>query len=260
MQKRKITQISLLSIGVLLVLFTYFFYPTVNKEKFMNVETLEEKLNLQEEIDKLEVKEKNLLKKIEETKNLLSLGKELKKDALKNLKEDLNETLSQLDQMKTSLNKGKRMEATDGDENNTFKNVEYEGFYDLNNPFTVKATDAYFDSEEPDIVYMSNMHVTLHLKDNRIVIITSDKGKYNKVTYDCYFVDNVKATDGETIILSKNLDLLASQDAATIYNEVYLTDERGSLRADKVDYDFNRKYYNISMFSINKKVEVKLTQ
>ena len=104
---------------------------------------------------------------------------------------------------------------------------------------------------------MTNMEVTIEMQDGRIIVITSDKGIYNKNTYDCYFQDNVKATDGETILLSENIDLLASQDTAVIYNNVILTDDRGYLLADKVDYDFKTKYYKISMFN-DKRIKVKL--
>ena len=103
------------------------------------------------------------------------------------------------------------------------------------------------------------MQVTLYINDKRTVVITSDKGSYNKITYDCFFEDNVKATDGKTIILSKNLDLLATEDSAVAYNNVYLTNDNGFLRADKVDYNFETKYYNISMFG-NKKVKAKFIQ
>ena len=101
------------------------------------------------------------------------------------------------------------------------------------------------------------MRVTLLLDDEKIIIITSDKGSYNKITYDCFFEENVKATDGETSILADNLDLLASEDSATVYNNVVLTNDRGSLRADKVDYDFETKYYHVYMFD-NKKVKIKV--
>ena len=37
---------------------------------------------------------------------------------------------------------------------------------------------------------MKKMHVTIFLDGGRIIKITSDKGKYNKVTYDSYFEDN----------------------------------------------------------------------
>ena len=96
-------------------------------------------------------------------------------------------------------------------ESTAFENIEYKGIYDLNKPFKVKSEKAYILNEDPDIVYMQNMHVILYLNDERIVNITSDKGKYNKVTYDCFFEQNVKATDGSTKIFAENLDLLAAK-------------------------------------------------
>ena len=146
---------------------------------------------------------------------------------------------------------------TDSEEHNTFENVEYKGLYDINKPFKVKAEKAYILINNPDVVYMTNMSVTLDIDDGRVVIITSDKGKYNKVTYDCFFENNVKAIDGETTVLAENLDLLATEDSATVYNNVFLTNDNDSLRADKVYYDFETKYYHISMFS-NEKVKIKL--
>ena len=140
-----------------------------------------------------------------------------------------------------------------------FENIEYQGLYDLDKPFSVKSEKAHILDEEPDIVYMTNMNVKIHMTDGRIVVITSDSGRYNKSTYDCFFENNVKATDGETVILSENLDLLSSDESATAYNDVILTNENGSLQADKVDYNFETKYYKISMYD-NKKVKVKLIQ
>ena len=68
----------------------------------------------------------------------------------------------------------------DENETTTFKNVEYRGTYDFDKTFEVKSEDAYILYEEPDIVYMNNMHVVLYLTDGRIVNIVSKKGKYNK--------------------------------------------------------------------------------
>ena len=146
---------------------------------------------------------------------------------------------------------------TDSEEHNTFENVEYKGLYDINKPFKVKSEKAYILIKNPDVVYMTNMSVTLDMDDGRVVIITSNKGKYNKVTYDCFFENNVKAIDGETTVLAENLDLLATEDSATVYNNVFLTNDSGSLRADKVYYDFETNHYQISMFS-DKKVKIKL--
>ena len=129
-----------------------------------------------------------------------------------------------------------------------FENIEYQGLYDLDKPFSVKSEKAHILDEEPDIVYMTNMNVVLYLKDERIVRIISNRGRYNKATYDCFFEENVRATDGETKIFSENLDLLATENFVKIYNSVKLNHSTGSLRADKIDYDFETKYFKVSMF------------
>jgi len=140
---------------------------------------------------------------------------------------------------------------------NTFENIEYKGIYNFVNPFSVNSEEAYILAENPDVLYMTNMKVSINMKDGRIIVVKSDSGKYNKVTYDCFFIDNVKATDGDTVVFSENLDLLATEDSAHIYNDVFLTNDKGSLRADKVDYNFETKYYKVSMFD-NTKVKIKL--
>jgi len=142
-------------------------------------------------------------------------------------------------------------------QNTVFENIKYEGIYDLDKTFTIQAEEAFILNEDTDIVYMNNMHVILHLNDGRIVNITSTKGRYNKATYDCFFENDVKATDGETEIFSDNLDLLANENSVKIYNNVYLNYITGSLQADKIDYDFETKYFRVSMFD-DKTIKVKV--
>ena len=192
---KRIVQLSLISIGLFLILATYFLYPKIIKNKFLEEEIVEDAVT------------------------------------------------------KTDI--------TDSKWRNTFENVEYKGLYDTNKSFKVKADKAYILIKDPDIIYMTNMYVTLHMDDGRVIIITSDKGRYNKVSYDCFFENNVKAIDGETTILAENLDLLATEDSAAVYNNVFLTNDKGSLRADKVYYDFETKYYHVSMFN-DEKVKIKL--
>ena len=190
---KKIVQLSLISIGLFLILTTYFLYPKFLKEK---------------------AAKEGMIK----TDNIID-----SKDGKRNL----------------------------------FENVEHKGFYDVDKPFTVKSEKAYILIKESDVVYMTNMHVTLEIDDGRIIIITSDNGSYNKASYDCFFENNVKAVDGETTVFADNLDLLATEDTATVYNNVFVINENDSLRADKVYYDFETKYYQISMFN-DKKVKIKL--
>jgi len=136
----------------------------------------------------------------------------------------------------------------DDRQSTAFENVKYNGLYN-NKTFTVQADKAHMLKENATIVYMNNMHVIMHLDDGRILNITSNKGSFNKETYDCLFENNVYATDGETEIFSKNLDLLATKNSIEVYNDVKLNYTTGSLQADKIDYDFETKYFKVSMFN-----------
>ena len=153
----------------------------------------------------------------------------------------------------------KKETTIDSKKSNTFKNVEYKGLYNTNTPFTVKSEVAHILKSDPDLINMTFMKTIIEMNDGRIIIITSDRGKYNKSTYDSYFEGNVKLTDGKTIVLSENLDLLASEDYAYIYNDVSITNESGFLLADKIDYNFETEKYNISMFN-NDKVKAKIIE
>ena len=183
-KKQRQIQLVLISIGLLLFVLTYLYYPTIVKDKLLK------------------------------------------------------------DQ---SVNKDFKAVATE-DQITVFEDMEYRGLYDIDKPFKVKSGTAYILNEEPDIVYMENMHVILYLNDERIINIESDKGRYNKVTYDCFFEQNVKATDGSIKIYAENLDLLATENFAEIYNNVNLDYATGYLLADRIDYNFETKNFKVSMF------------
>jgi len=156
------------------------------------------------------------------------------------------------------LSIGKDFEKTvSAEEMTTFDTLEYKGLYDFDKPFKVKSKKAYILNEEPDIVYMDAMHVILYLTDGRIVNITSDKGRYNKATYDCFFEQNVKATDGSTKIFAENLDLLATKNFLEIYNNVSLDNTTGYVEADKINYNFETKHFKILMFD-DKSIKMKI--
>jgi len=152
--------------------------------------------------------------------------------------------------VKINNNQDSQLEMLESDDqDSSFEYVEYEGFYNLNKPFVVKSEKALILNEQPDIVYMTNMHVILHLDNGTVLNIVSNKGTFNKVTYDCFFVDKVKATDGETEILAKNLDLLATKNSIEIYNNVVVNYSTGAFEADKVKYDFETKSLKASMYN-----------
>ena len=198
MKYGKKIQLSLLSIGIILFVLTYFYYPDMKKKQLLIEQNVEN-------------------------------------------------------------NKKEPISGATADQYTSFENIEYTGLYDFNKPFKVNSEKAYTLKSNTDVVYMSNMHVIMYLEDGRIVNITSDKGSYNKLNYDCYFEQNVKATDGSTEILAQNLDLLATDNAAEIYNNVSLKDPNGSLQADNIKYNFETKSFKVSMFK-DELVKMKVVQ
>jgi lipopolysaccharide export system protein LptA len=190
-QQRSI-QFALLSIGLLLIIATYFYFPSIKKDKVLKYQSANK-----------------------ETQRI--------------------------------------------DESTYFEKLEYKGLYDFDKPFNVKSNEAYILNSDPDIVHMKNMHVTLYLSDNRIVEITSLKGKYNKENYNCFFEQEVLASDGETTITAENIDLIATKSIMKVYNDVNLNNTTSSLRADKIDYNFETKYFKVSMFD-DKEIKMKVTQ
>ena len=159
-----------------------------------------------------------------------------------------------------NLQKNEMVESSNEKAENLFEKVTYEGIYQIENPFVIKAEKAKILSEEPSIVHMNSMKVTITLKSGEIVMITSDAGRYDKINYDIFFEGNVKAIHKDTELLSDNLDLLSDQHAK-IYNNVVLEDKNtGYLKADLIKYDFDSKKYKISMYENKKKIKAKLIE
>ena len=191
-RKQQKAQLVLISIGLLLILLTYLYYPYMNKNKLQDDQFVQ-------------------------------------KDSEKTL----------------------------NDAQSTFENVEYEGITSTKQRFSVKSESAYIQDKNPNLVIMKKMRVELYLKDGRIVTIISDHGKYHKESHDCWFEENVVADDGETKIFANNLDLLATENFVKIYQQVKLIHPTGTLQADQVDYDFETKYFKVSMFD-EKTVKMKV--
>tara|TARA_Y100000590_G_scaffold58059_1_gene61229 strand:- start:2238 stop:2828 length:591 start_codon:yes stop_codon:yes gene_type:complete len=194
-KKQQGIQLALVSIGILLIIATYFYFPSIKKDKIL--------------------KDQSIIKETQKAER--------------------------------------------DDESTFFEKLEYKGLYDLDKPFNVKSNEAYILKNDPDVVYMKNMHVTLYLSENRIVKITSLKGRYNKENYNCFFEQDVIATDGETTITAENIDLIATKSIMKVYNDVNLNNATSSLQADKIDYNFETKYFKVSMFD-DKEIKMKVTQ
>ena len=262
---RKTIQISLVSFGLLLILSTYFIYPLIKEKTFKAEQVFEENI-IETETNKYlgEWASSKLGKKGLEKQNYIDeiikadMEEAGSEDVFRKLKKDFEAASIPIEDSEIRNQMEKALVAkNESEETTTFENIKYKG-ETSDNTFTIKSEKANILSGDPDIVYMDNMHVTIFLKDRTVVII-SDKGRYNKANYNIFFENNVEATDGETVLYSDNLDLISAEEKAIVYNGVRVIDEKSSLLADKIHYDFETKFYRISMFN-NEKVKVKLVE
>ena len=81
----------------------------------------------------------------------------------------------------------------------------------------------------------------------------------SSVVWWLYWLEITATNDEETEIYADNLDLFASNDLASVYNNVFVTNKESYLKADKIDYNFEKKNYQISMYS-DKRIKIKLTE
>ena len=64
---------------------------------------------------------------------------------------------------------------------NSFTDIEYSGF-DLNgNRYILKAGQAEFKTQTPELINMKGVIATFYLKDDTVLTVTSDEGLYNNV-------------------------------------------------------------------------------
>ena len=151
-----------------------------------------------------------------------------------------------------------KTEVKSNPDTNSFTDIEYSGFDLTGNKYLLKAGQADFKTETPELINMKKVIAKFYLKDGTILTVISDEGVYNNISLDMKFINNVKAEYLSHTVLAdvisysnSNAKLIA---AGNVRGESI---EKGEFSADKVEYDLTYKSLNFSMFG-NKRVNVKL--
>lgn len=144
--------------------------------------------------------------------------------------------------------------------------VEYLG-RNLQTPFTLRAESAEIKKKEiPDLVYLNNLHLILHLKNGQVDVYAK-KGTFNKLTNDIFMTGGTEEpiqaieTPGTTVIYADNINLLAGSSEAEVFNNVRIVDDKGSfLEAHSIKYDFLQKELKVSAKEYYERVKMKIVQ
>ena len=133
-----------------------------------------------------------------------------------------------------------------------FSNIEYSGLDLSGNRYILKSKKAYNENDNQEVVNLVSVEAFFYFKDNTILKITSDYGKYNNKTLDMYFYDNVNANYMGSTLNAQKAEFSNQNSNLTISENVKLEDKRGTMFADKLFFDIKKQTLNVTAIENNK--------
>ena len=132
------------------------------------------------------------------------------------------------------------------DRDNKFYNVKYSGLDLQGNRYTIFSKEALNSNTEASLVKMKKVIANFYFKDNTILKITSEEADYNNNTLDIEFKKNVKALYEGSQLYAENAKFQNSQNSLIISDNVRIIDKKGTIFADKLNFDIKNRSLNIT--------------
>ena len=145
-----------------------------------------------------------------------------------------------------------KIRSDDPQKGDIFYNIEYSGLDLAGNRYILKSEEAYSSSEKKEEIIMKIVDAIFYFKDDTVLYVQSDKGKYNNKTLDMNFEGNVVAKYEKSQLLAEKADYSNTKSSLTISKNVKIIDSRGSMVADKLLFDIKNKKLNIASSSNSK--------
>ena len=161
---------------------------------------------------------------------------------------------------KETQEKIKKQIASQTNDGDVFYNIEYSGFDLSGNRYILKAKEAINISSEQAIVNMKYVEAAFYFKDDAILYVWSDSGKYNNITLDMIFNKNVRANYEQSKLFAEKAVYSNSESFLTITENVKVKDIRGTMEADKLFFDIKKQTLQIAAFNddkINANINIK---
>ena len=140
---------------------------------------------------------------------------------------------------------------------NQIKDIKYSSKDLKGNEYILLANEGEIDLDNSDIIFLKDVTAYIKIiKDNEIITIISNYGKYNTVNYDTIFSDNVKINYLENQITGDYLDFSIMKNMLIISKNVVYTNPENILKADVVELDTITKDTKIFMYNSKEKVNI----
>tara|TARA_Y100000758_G_scaffold52801_1_gene33828 strand:+ start:126 stop:719 length:594 start_codon:yes stop_codon:yes gene_type:complete len=156
------------------------------------------------------------------------------------------------------LNKDKIIEeiGTEKNQNNIIENLNYISIDAKGNEYILNAKYGEESKEDSNIIILKQVLGTIKLKNKSDIEIKSDFAKYNSITFDTNFYENVLGFFEESKISSDNLDLFFKNNKAIMYNNIKYLDRNTAANADEISFNLLNGDINIKMFDKKKKIQI----
>ena len=156
------------------------------------------------------------------------------------------------------LNKDKITEEikTENNQYNIIENLNYISIDANGNEYILNAKYGEESKEDSSIIILKQVLGTIKLKNKSDIEIKSDFAKYNSITFDTNFYENVLGFFEESKISSDNLDLFFKNNKAIMYNNIQYIDKNTLAVADEISFNLLNGDVNIKMFDKKKKIQI----
>ena len=155
-------------------------------------------------------------------------------------------------------NKDKAIEKieTEKNENTIIENLNYVSIDAKGNEYILNAKYGEENKEDSNIILLKQVVGKIKLKNKSDIEIKSDFAKYNSITFDTNFYENVFGFFEESKVSSDNLDLFFKNNKAIMYNNIKYLDRNTTANADEISFNLLNGDVNIRMFDKKKKIQI----
>ena len=141
---------------------------------------------------------------------------------------------------------------------NIIKDIKYTSRDLKGNEYTILAEEGEIDLNDSDVIFLKNVTAYIKLiKNNELITIISNFGKYNTVNYDTIFSKDVKINYLDNRITGNYLDFSMMKNLLIISKNVVYTNPENILKADVMELDTITKDTKIFMHNYKEKIVVK---
>ena len=137
---------------------------------------------------------------------------------------------------------------------NKILDLSYRSSDDKGNTYEIKSVSGSIDEENENILFLKNVTAKISIFNYGTFEVKSKNAKYNKLTLDTHFFNDVNLLYLDHIINSGDLFLKYIDKEVKITNNVKYNYNNNLLRADEIYLDLVKKTSKIYMKDKNKKV------